>query len=202
MYQYTPRVDLTDLFGGLDADDAKKLLRLAKGLPDDALGLLGQLPDVLKKLGEGLSQAGEQAGKAAGALVGEGGKGGAKQALANGATTLGTTKDQLTKAAELLAGVAKDFTGIGIPTVEPTFTKVAGFNVVSGVDIGSSTPLAGPAKRLTESAQTVTGVAGELDSLSGSLRELSDILGTVGEALSGLGTRLNDSGGTVRSLVS
>lgn len=195
-------MDLSDLFGGLDADDAKKLLRLAKGLPDDALGLLGQLPGVLKKLGEGLAQAGEQAGKAAGALVGDDGNGGAKQALANGATTLGTAKDQLNRAAELLSGVAKDFTGIGIPTVEPTYTKVAGFNVVSGVDVGSTKPLEGPAKRLSEGAETVSGVAGDLDSLSGSLRELSDILGTVGEALSGLGTRLADSGGTVKSLVS
>ncbi|MGH3647110.1 MAG: hypothetical protein ACRDTM_08030 [Micromonosporaceae bacterium] len=89
-------MDLTDLLGGLDADDAKKLLRLAKGLPDDALGMLSELPDVLKKLGDGLAQAGE-----------------------------------------LLAGVASDFTGIGIPTVEPTYAKVAGFNVVSGMDIGS-----------------------------------------------------------------
>ncbi|MGH3736752.1 MAG: hypothetical protein ACRDT6_14250 [Micromonosporaceae bacterium] len=194
-------MDLGDLFGGLDADDAKKLLRLAKGLPDEALGLLGELPGVLKKLGDGLAQAGEQAGKAAGALVGDDGKGGAKQALANGATTLTAAKDQLTKAAELLSGVASDFTAIAVPTVEPTFTKVAGLSVVSGVDVGSSKPLEGPAKRLSEGAKTVTGVAGDMDSLSGSLRELSDILGTVGEALQGLGTRLDESGGSVRSLV-
>ncbi|MGH3715952.1 MAG: hypothetical protein ACRDT4_21195 [Micromonosporaceae bacterium] len=194
-------MDLTELFGGLDADDAKKLLALAKGLPDNALGLLGQLPGVLSKLGDGLAQAGEQAGKAAGALVGQDGKGGAKQALANGAATMTSAKEQLTKAAEMMAATAADFTAIGIPTVAPTFTKVAGLSVVSGVEVGSSKPLAGPAKRLSDGVATVTNVAGDLESLSGSLRELSDILGTVGEALSGLGTRLADSGGTVRSLV-
>jgi len=39
---------------------------------------------------------------------------------------------------------------------------------------------------LTEGAETVNGVAGNLGLLTGSMRELSDILGSVGEALSGL----------------
>lgn len=208
-------MDVGKLLGGLDLDDAKqaidfvrdnrddfdRLVQLLRDLPDDALSLLTQLPKLVRTIGDGLAEAGEQAGRAAQALVGDDGKGGARKALAGGAQTMSSAKEQLDRAAGLLGGVAKELNDIGIPKVEPTFTKVAGFNVVTGVDIGSSKPLEGPARKLSDGAATVSGVAGDLDSLSGTLRELSDILGTVGEALSGLGQRLAGSGGSVQGLL-
>lgn len=208
-------MDVGKLLGGLDLDDAKqvidfvrdnrddfdRLMRVLRDLPDDAIGMIGQLPGLLRTVGQGLAEAGEQAGRAGRALVGDGGDGGARKTLATGAKTMGSAKGQLDKAAKLLNGIADELGGIGIPSIEPTYREIAGFKVVSGVDIGSTKLLDGPAKKLAEGAATVSGVAGDLDSLAGTLDELSDILGTVGDALSGLGQRLSGSGGQVRTLL-
>jgi len=208
-------VDLGDLLGGLDLDDAKKaigfvldnqddfgrLVQLLKDLPDGVVGLLGQLPKLLDTVGEGLAEAGKQAANAAHALVGDSGDGGARRALTGGADVMGSAKEQLAKAAGLLSGLAGELNDIGVPSVEPKYTKVAGINLISGLDIGTHKLLEGPARTMTESADTVNGVADNLGLLTGSMRELSDILGAVGEALSGLGQKLSESGGSVRTLL-
>lgn len=75
-------------------------------------------------------------------------------------------------------------------------------DVISRLDFGTNKLLEGPARSLSEGAQTVTGVAGNLDLLSGSLREIADILGKVGDALNGLGDKLSTSGHSVAGLMS
>jgi hypothetical protein len=90
------------------------------------------------------------------------------------------TKEELAKAAGLLAGVADE---------------------LNEIDILGNKLLAGPARSLSEGSRTVTGVAGSLDLISGSMREISDILQSVGEALNGLGTKLSDSGNHVAGLM-
>ncbi|MEV0290648.1 MULTISPECIES: hypothetical protein [unclassified Kribbella] len=57
-----------------NSDDFEKVLQLVRGLPDDAVGLIGKLPELLKTVGSGLAEAGEQAAKAAGTLVGDDGR--------------------------------------------------------------------------------------------------------------------------------
>lgn len=184
-----PAVDIGELFGGRDmgdvkkavgfvldnADDFDKVLKLVRDLPDDALGFLGQLPKLLKSLGDGLAEAGEQAVKAAGALVGDDGEGGARRALSGSADTMGSAKDKLNDAAGMLAGLAGEL------------DKIPG--------IGDAA-----AKKLSSGSSSISGVAGEIDSLAGNLRDLSGILSEVGQALSGLGGKLGESGGTVRGL--
>jgi hypothetical protein len=46
-----------------NSDDFQKVLTL---VPDDAVGFLGKLPELLGTIGSGLADAGEQAAKAAG----------------------------------------------------------------------------------------------------------------------------------------
>lgn len=210
-----PAVDLGKLFTDLNVDEVKRavnfflenqddfgrLLQLLRDLPDGAAGLLHQLPELLNTVGTGLAEAGEQAANAARALIGPDGGGGARGALTGGAELMASTKDQLGAAAAMLAGVATQLNDIDIPNFEPTFVKIAGFDVISGLDVGSTKPLEGPARTLNDGATTVTGVAGNLDLLSGSLREISDILGAVGDALNGLGDKLHSSGRTVAELL-
>ena len=95
----------------------------------------------------GLAEAGAQAANAAHALVGDNGEGGAKRALVGGADVMGAAKDQLAKAAGLLSGLAVELNDIGVPSIEPKYTKVAGVNVISGVDIGSHKLLEGRPRR-------------------------------------------------------
>lgn len=208
-------MDLGRLLGNLDLDDVAKaaafvvenrdefaqVLDLVRELPDGVTAFLRRLPEFLEQLGGGLAQAGVQAGRAANALVGDDGGGGARRALSGGADVMSSTRDQLGQAAGMLSGVARQLDAVAIPDVVPTYTKIAGFDVISGLDVTSNRLLGAPAQTLTEGATTITAVAGNLDALSASLRELSDILGTVGEALDGLGERLTTSGESVRSLL-
>jgi ABC-type transporter Mla subunit MlaD len=187
---YDPRMGIEDLLGGRDlgdvkkavgfvtenSDDFQKVLNLVRGLPDDALGLIGKLPELLKTIGSGLAEAGEQAAKAAGALVGEDGEGGARKALAGSAGTMNAAKDKLHDAAGMLAGLAGEL------------DKIPG--------IGDAA-----AKKLNDGSGQIGGVATEVEALAGNLQDLSGILATVGEALNGLGTKLTESGGSVKTLL-
>ena len=187
---YDPRMGIEDLLGGRDlgdvkkavgfvmenSDDFQKVLDLVRGLPDDALGLIGKLPELLKTIGSGLAEAGEQAAKAAGALVGEDGEGGARKALAGSAGTMNAAKDKLHDAAGMLAGLAGEL------------DKIPG--------IGDAA-----AKKLNDGSGQIGGVATEIESLAGNLNDLSGILSNVGEALSGLGAKLTESGGSVKTLM-
>ncbi|GAA1618212.1 hypothetical protein GCM10009744_00990 [Kribbella alba] len=181
---------IEDLLGGRDlgdvkkavgfvmenSDDFEKVLKLVRGLPDDALGFIGRLPELMKTIGSGLAEAGEQAAKAANALVGDDGEGGARRALSGSADTMTAAKDRLKEAAGMLAGLAGEL------------DKIPG--------IGDAA-----AKRLSDGSGQIGGVATELESLAGNLNDLSGILSSVGEALSGLGAKLTDSGGSVKALM-
>jgi hypothetical protein len=187
---YAPGVDIAQLLGGADmgdvkkavgfivenSDDLQKVLQLAKNLPDDGLGFLGQLPDLMKTIGNGLAEAGEQAAKAAVSLVGDDGEGGAKRALTSGAGTMNSAKDKLKDAAGMLSGLANDL------------DKIPG--------IGDTA-----AKRLNDGSGMVGGVASEIESLAGNMADLSGVLSSVGEALKSLGEKLTESGGSVKTLV-
>ncbi|HTK61381.1 MAG TPA: hypothetical protein VL595_03360 [Pseudonocardia sp.] len=187
-------MDFGKLLGGLDMDEVGKavtfvmenqddfarIIEQFKNMPDGVTGFLHQLPELLHTVGNGLTEAGQQAAHAGLSLIGPDGGGGARGALSNGAGIMADTKEELGKAAGLLAGVA---------------------NELDEIDILGNKLLAGPARSLSEGAQTVTGVAQNLDRISGSMREISDILQSVGEALNGLGSRLSDSGNHVAGLM-
>ena len=189
-----PAMDFGKLLGGLDMDEVGKavtfvmenqddfgrIIEQFKNMPDGVTGFLHQLPELLHTVGNGLAEAGEQAAHAGLSLIGPDGGGGARGALSNGAGIMADTKEELSKAAGLLAGFAGE---------------------LNEIDILGNKLLAGPARSLSEGARTVTGVAGNLDLISGSMREISDILQTVGQALNGLGTKLSDSGTHVASLM-
>jgi hypothetical protein len=181
---------IEDLLGGRDlgdvkkavgfvmenSDDFQKVLNLVRDLPDDALGLIGKLPQLLKTIGSGLAEAGEQAAKAAGALVGEDGEGGARKALSGSASTMSAAKDRLKDAAGMLSGLAGEL------------DKIPG--------IGDAA-----AKKLNDGSGQIGSVADEVESLAGNLQDLSGILATVGDALNGLGAKLTESGGSVKTLL-
>lgn len=187
---YDPGMGIEDLLGGRDlgdvkkavgfvlenSDDFEKVLKLVRGLPDDAVGFIGKLPELLKTIGSGLAEAGEQAAKAAGALVGDDGEGGARKALTGSATTMHAAKEKLNGAAGMLSGLAGEL------------DKIPG--------VGDAA-----AKKLNEGSGQIGGVATEIESLAGNLQDLSGILATVGDALKGLGTKLSESGGSVKTLL-
>jgi hypothetical protein len=161
---------------------------------DKLLTMVHVAPALIGKVGDALGDAGDHAKDAALAISGKGGKGGAAATLVAGVGTLGNVGGQLGEAAHLLDDVAAFLAKIEIPHVEPTYTNVAGVNVVSEIDVGKDMALADPAMRLASTAGTLGKAKGDLADLAGNLNSLADILATVGDALDKLGDGLKNSG--------
>jgi len=161
---------------------------------DKLIGLAQAAPALIAKVGDALDDAGEHAKDAALAIAGTAAKGGAASTLAAGSGTLGNVGGQLAEAAHLLDDMASFMAKIEVPNVEPTYTTVAGINVVSGLDIGKDHVLADPAMRLASTADTLGKAKGDLADLAKNLDSLAVILASVGGALDKLGDGLKNSG--------
>ena len=179
-------------------DELDKLMTLVQGAP----ALIG-------KVGEALGDAGDNAKQAAVSLVGtvaKGapastiGKGGAAATLISGAGTLGNVGGQLAEAAEFLDDMATFMAKIEIPNIETKYTKIAGVNIVSGLDIGKDKPLEDPAKRLASTAVTLGKAKGDLAGLAENLEVLAHILASVGNALDRMGDGLKSTGAQTAKL--
>ncbi len=170
-------------------DELEKLLRIVQAAP----AMLGKIAD-------GLGDAGDNAKNAAVSLAGTAGKGGAASTLTNGSATLTNVSGQLGEAAEFIGDVAEFLSKVEIPNVAPKFTKVAGVNIVSGIDIGKDKLLSDPAQRLADTSKTLANAKGDLAGLADNLEDLARILTSVGGALDKLGDGLKNSGAQAAKL--
>lgn len=170
-------------------DELEKLLKIVQAAP----AMLGKIAD-------GLGEAGDNAKTAAVSLAGTAGKGGAANTLTNGSSTLTNVSGQLGEASEFLGDVAAFLSKVEIPNVAPKFTKVAGVNIVSGIDIGKDKVLADPAQRLADTSKTLANAKSDLAGLADNLGDLARILTSVGGALDKLGDGLKNSGSQAAKL--
>ena len=182
-------------------DALGKAIDFIRDLDDRIPELIRVLPGLLASLGGGLTEAGEQAQRAAVTLLGDDGEGGARAVLGRGSEALSGMTEQLGGAATMLSGVADDVAKVGIPSFEAKYSEVVGFRVISGVEIETSPILKGPAEKLKSGADTVTDVTRNLGSLADDLTQLAVVMGTIGQALDGLGERLGSSGQQIRGLM-
>ncbi len=171
-------VNLGKLLGGFDAKKLQEVIDLVWDNKDDLANsaqFAKDIPDLIRTLASGLSEAGGQARAAGLALIGDDGKSGATTRLDSSAKTLGSI-------AENLAAVAK-------------------FVTDAADDIGGVPLMGGPAKQLTGAAKTIHGTTASLGGLADDLVGLADILGNVGQALSKLGDSLDSSGTKAQGFV-
>ena len=176
---------------------------------DRLIAIVQAAPALIGKVGDALGDAGDHAKHAAVSLVGTVspsaaagtvGKGGAAATLIAGAGTLGNVGRQLAEAAEFLEDMAGFMAKIEIPNIEPKYTKVAGVNIVSGIDIGKDKLLEDPAKRLASTAVTLGKAKGDLAGLAENLESLAHILAAVGSALDRMGDGLKNTGSQTAKL--
>lgn len=109
-------------------------------------------------------------------------------------------RDELTNAVKVLMSLGDIVDDLKIPTVEPRYSEVAGFNVVTGVSIGASKLADRAGGQLVEGAQRLGRIALDLAGVAEQLRGLGSSLGNVGGDLRHVGTQLGASGTTLRSL--
>lgn len=152
---------------GLDLDQLKDVVELVTN-NKDALGMLGQLPDFLGKVADGLAGAGEQARSAAVALVGEDGSSGVKATLADSSQALASIVSSISAGADRIADAAES--------------------------AGKVPLMDGPASRLASAAEEMGATTARLGELSAAMTTIGDTLGKVAEALAKLGDHLDDSG--------
>jgi hypothetical protein len=155
---------------------------------------------MLATIANGLGDAGDQAKKASTSLAGPTGKGGAAATLTSGAGTLVNVGGQLEEAADFLSDISLFMAKVEIPNVEAKFTKVAGVNIVSGLDISRERLLADPAKQLKQTSASLVKAKGDLAGLADNLTDLAGILAAVGGALDKLGDGLKSSGAQAAKL--
>ena len=157
--------------GGFDAKKLQEVIDLVWDNKDDLVNsaqFAKDIPDLIRTLASGLSEAGGQARAAGLALVGDDGKSGAGAKLGSSAKTLGSIADNLTSVAKFVTDAADDIKGVPL--------------------------MGGPAKQLGGAAKTIHGTTASLGGLAEDLVGLAEILGNVGAALNKLGDSLDSSG--------
>ena len=173
-------VNLGKLLGGnLDIKKVQQVVDLVWDNKDDLANsakFAKEIPDFIRTLASGLSEAGNQARAAGFALVGEDGKSGATTRLGSSATTLGSIADNLTSVAKFVADAADDV--VKVPM------------------------MGGPAKQLGGAAKTIRDTTSGLGGLADDLVGLAEILGNVGAALSKLGDSLDTAATKAQGFVS
>lgn len=172
-------VNLGKLLGGnLDLKKVQQVVDLVWDNKDDLANsakFAKEIPDFIRTLASGLSEAGNQARAAGFALVGDDGKSGATTRLGNSATTLGSIAENLTTVAKFVAEAADDVQKVPM--------------------------MGGPAKQLGGAAKTIHETTSGLGGLADDLVGLAEILGNVGAALSKLGDSLDTSGSKAQGFV-
>lgn len=160
-------MDFGKLLGDLDLDRLQEVIGLMTD-NQDVLARLGELPDFLARLADGLAGAGEQARSAAVSLVGEDGASGVRATLAEAGDALGTIVGSVGAGAERLADAAES--------------------------AGKVPLMDGPAERLAGVAAEMGATTDKLGDLSQAMGVIAETLGDVGTALRRLGDHLDDSG--------
>lgn len=170
---------------------------------DDIVNLIEQLPDLLSRTGGGMAKAGESAEAASALLLGSDGRdGGITEITDSAAEAISRCVEQLGSASEIIMKMGDEIDDISIPTVEPEFTEVAGFQVVTGIDFGSASIGDKAADRMRDGAAHIGSIAEDFGVVADRLRQLGSRLTDTGSDLGNLGGLLRETGdalGTIKA---
>lgn len=206
--------DLGSFLDGLDdtsisdalaflGDNKERILDAVEFINEHKEGLgalLVRLPSLLSDTGEGLTAAGEGAAKAGALITGDGGDGGVRELGEMAAGALDACLDQLGRAVDVLQGLGDKLDRVRIPTIEPEFTEVAGFRVISGLDIGEAGLVDDLGQQLAAGAESLEAIGRELGSVATGVRTLTAQIGSAGDGISEVGVKLQDSGVALSAL--
>lgn len=170
---------------------------------DAILGIIRELPDLLADTGNGIARAGESAIAASGFLLGTDGEEGAVIEITEfAAEALARCVEQLDNAVGVLGRAGEEIDKIGIPTVDPKFTEVVGFKVVTGLDFGTSPIAGGVSDRMRDGAGNLASIAEDFGVVAEQLKRLGSRLNDTGSDLNNVGGLLQETGTTMTSLAS
>ena len=206
--------DLIELIDGLDVgkvkdvvsdlwEDREKIIDSANFVwdhKDEIANLVSKLPELLESTGKTMDAAGSSAVKAAGLLTGEGDGASVGSLAAGAAGALTRAQEQVESAASLLARIGDDVDKLKVPTVEPKFTEVMGFDLVSGIEFGELSLIDEAADKLKDGSGTMTELGKDLANVAEQLRTLGEKVTDAGKDLDEVGSKLSDSGQTLAGI--
>jgi hypothetical protein len=170
---------------------------------DAILGIIRKLPDLLATTGNGIAKAGESAVAASGFLLGTGEEDGAISDITGfAAEALARCVDQLGNAVDVLSRAGDEIDKIAMPTIDPKFTEVVGFKVITGLDFGSTPLAAGVSDRMRDGAENLASIAEDFEVVADQLKRLGGRLNDTGNDLNNVGGLLEETGATLTSLAS
>ncbi|RUA17674.1 MAG: hypothetical protein DSY55_01780 [Clostridia bacterium] len=161
------------------------------------------LPDILDNAGESIVAAGEGAVRASTWLTGSDPNDDALSAYeltAMAAMALERCNLQLENVAAMLQTLGHQVDDIHIPAIEPRYTEVMGFHVVTGIHITESALADNAADHFTASADRLSDIGDDFSNAAGQLRRLGSSLTQAGDKLTTVGSQLQRSGGVMRSI--
>ena len=168
---------------------------------DDLIDLAKRLPDLLGSAGDALDAAGDGAMKAAHFLTGGGDGDGAVNALTDvAADALERCRKELNDVQKLISRLGGQLDDIKIPTISTKKSEIAGFSVISGVDIGSVGLLGKATNQLGGGAEKISSVADDLATVAKQLRQVGASVTDAGGDLETVGDRLSTSGVALKQL--
>lgn len=184
-------------------DAIKEVVEFFGENKDAIVAIIHGLPDLLAKTGDGINKAGESAVAASGFLLGTDGEEGAVIEITEfAADALVRCVEQLDNAAGVLNRAGDEIDKIVLPTVDPKFTDVAGFRVVTGLDFGTTPLVDEVSDQMREGAHNLASIGEDFGVVADQLKRLGTRLNDTGSDLNNVGGLLQETGTTMTSLAS
>lgn len=164
---------------------------------------LSKVPEFLGKTGDLIQAAGVSATQASAFLTGDDKRKDSVSArdLADlAANALDNCQDELKSVAELMARIGKQFDNVKIPTLKPEYSKVMGFEVITGLELGESSFVDDAADQLRHGAERIEQISVNFQNVAQQMRKMGGVLTDAGGDLRNVGNHLQESSVVLQSI--
>lgn len=164
---------------------------------------LSKVPEFLGKTGDLIQAAGVSATQASAFLTGDDKRKESVSArdLADlAANALDNCQDELKSVAELMARIGKQFDNVKIPTLKPEYSKVMGFEVITGLELGESSFVDDAADQLRRGAERIEQISANFQNVAHQMRKMGGVLTDAGGDLRNVGNHLQESSVVLQSI--
>ncbi|MEM7129567.1 MAG: hypothetical protein AAF702_24755 [Chloroflexota bacterium] len=164
--------------------------------------LLDKLPGLLAKAGDTIEAAGDSAVRASVFLTGQDGEEGlsVRDLTELAAKALDRCQGELADVAQFIDNLGDQIDEVTIPTIEPTYTEVMGFDVISGIEWGESTLVENASQQLQKGSRRLAEMGKEFQEVAEHMRALGGTVTKAGGDLNHVGNQLSQSGDLLRGI--
>lgn len=165
--------------------------------------LFDKLPELLATTGDYIEAAGASAVRASEFLTGADGEEGlsVRDLAELAAKALDRCQDELEDVAGFIDRLGDSVDGITIPSIEPQFTDVMGFSVISGIELGENNLVDDAGEQLQKGSKRLTEMGKEFVEVASHLRTLGVTVTDAGGDLNNVGSQLAQSGDMLRGIL-